>query len=102
MANYYRGDTLPVVAKYKGYTFQPGDVVTVGVLQLDEDTEEYTVKASKSLTVEAQADEVQLELTRQDMHDIDGKVVIEVRTVTPENVEFSIQKDLTLRKDGLR
>lgn len=102
MAKNYRGDTLPIVASYDGYTFQKGDTVTAGILQLNEDTEEYEVLKKVSLIVPSEAEEVQLEFSREDMYDISGDVVIEVRTVTAGNVEMTIQKDLSLGKDGLR
>lgn len=102
MAKQYRGDTLPVVVSYDGYIFQKGDVVTAGILQLNESTAEYDVLKEVSLTVTGEADEVQLEFSREDMHDIEGDVVLEVRTVTNANVEMTIQKNLSLGKDGLR
>jgi hypothetical protein len=102
MAKQYRGDTLPVVVSYDGYTFKNGDVVTAGILQLNESTAEYDVLKEVSLTVTGEADEVQLEFSREDMHDIEGDVVLEVRTVTAGNVEMTIQKNLSLGKDGLR
>ena len=55
-----------------------------------------------SFTVTGEADEVQLEFSREDMHDISGDVILEVRTVTADNVEMTIQKNLSLGKDGLR
>lgn len=102
MAKNYRGDTLPIVASYDGYTFQKGDMVTAGILQLNEDTEEYEVLQEVSLVVPAEAEEIQLEFSREEMHDISGDVVIEVRTVTAGDVEMTIQKNLSLGKDGLR
>lgn len=102
MAKNYRGDTLPVTVSYDGYTFKKGDVVTAGILQLNESTAEYDVLKEVSLTVTGEADEVQLEFSREDMHDISGDVVLEVRTVTNANVEMTIQKNLSLGKDGLR
>lgn len=101
MAKNYRGDTLPVVVSYDGYTFQKDDVVTAGILQLN-DNGEYDVLKEVSLTVTGEADEAQLEFSREDMHDISGDVVLEVRTVTASNVEMTIQKNLSLGKDGLR
>lgn len=102
MAKNYRGDTLPIVASYDGYTFQEGDTVTAGILQLNEDTEEYEVLKEVSLVVPASVEEVQLEFSREDMYDISGDVVIEVRTVTVSGVEMTIQKNLSLERDGLR
>lgn len=102
MAKNYRGDTLPIVASYDGYTFQKGDMVTAGILQLNEDTEEYEVLQEVSVVVSAEAEEVQLEFSREKMHDISGDIVIEVRTVTAGDVEMTIQKNLSLGKDGLR
>ena len=102
MAKNYRGDNLPVTVSYEGYKFKKGDVVTAGILQLNEDTEEYEVLKEVSITVTGEADEVQLEFSREDMHDISGDVVVEVRTVIENNFEMTIQKNLTLRRDGLR
>ena len=102
MAKNYRGDTLPVVASYDGYTFKKGDVVTAGILQLNEETEDYDVLKEVSVIVPSEAEEVQLEFSREDMHDISGDVVLEVRTVTAGDVEMTIQKNLSLGKDGLR
>jgi hypothetical protein len=102
MAKIYRGDTLPVVVNYDGYKFQPGDVITAGILQLNESTEEYEVLKQISLTVTAEADEAQLEFSREDMKDVSGEVTLEVRTVTASGVEMTIQKELEIRKDGLR
>lgn len=101
MAKQYRGDTLPVLVSYDGYTFKKGDVVTAGILQLNDD-EEYEVLKEVSVTVPSEADEVQLEFSREDMYEISGDVVLEVRTVTAGNVEMTIQRDLSLGKDGLR
>lgn len=102
MAKNFRGDTLPIVASYDDYTFQKGDVVTAGILQLSEDTEEYEVLKEVSLVVPSEAEEVQLEFSREDMYDISGDIVIEVRTVTAGDVEMTIQKNLSLERDGLR
>lgn len=102
MAKNYRGDTLPIVASYDGYTFQKSDTVTAGILQLNEDTEEYEVLKEVSVVVPSEAEEVQLEFSREDMYNISGDVVIEVRTVTAGDVEMTIQKNLSLGKDGLR
>lgn len=101
MAKYYRGDTLPITVSYDGYIFKEGDVVTAGILQLNE-SDEYEVLKEISLTVTGDCEEVQLEFTRKDMHDISGDVILEVRTVTTANTEMTIQKNLSLGKDGLR
>ena len=101
MAKNYRGDTLPIVVSYDGYTFKKGDVVTAGILQLKDD-EEYEVLKEVSVTVPSEAEEVQLEFSREDMYEISGDVVLEVRTVTAGDVEMTIQKNLSLGKDGLR
>lgn len=101
MAKYYRGDTLPIVASYDDYTFKKGDVVTAGILQLN-DEEEYNVLKEVSVEVTGECEVVQLEFNREDMHDISGDVIIEVRTITVDNVEMTIQKKLQLGKDGLR
>ena len=102
MAKNYRGDTLPVTVSYEDYKFKKGDVVTAGILQLNENTEEYDVLKEVSIEVLSEAEEVQLEFSREDMHDISGDVVLEVRTVTAGNVEMTIQKNISLGKDGLR
>lgn len=101
MAKNYRGDNLPVVAKYDGYLFNVGDVVTAGILRLN-DKDEYDVLKKVSVEVRGQCEEVQLEFSREDMQDISGDVIIEVRTVTANNVEMTAQKKLQLGKDGLR
>lgn len=102
MAKYYRGDTLPVVASFENRKFQAGDVITGAVLQRDDDESEYEVKAEVSITSTGEADEVQLEFSREQMHDIEGDVVVEVRLVTNGNVEATLQKAITLGKDGVR
>lgn len=102
MAKFYRGDTLPVTASYDGYKFQPGDVITAGILQKNEDTGEYTVLKQVSVTARAEGDEVQLEFSREDMHDISGDLTIEIRVVTAGDVEMTIQKKITIEKDGVR
>ena len=102
MAKNYRGDTLPVTVSYEGYKFKKGDVVTAGILRLNEDTEDYEVLKEVTLEVPGEADEVQLEFSREDMHDIDGDVVVEARTIVSDSMEMTIQKNLTLRRDGLR
>lgn len=101
MAKLYRGDTLPVTVSYDGYTFKEGDVVTAGILQLN-DNNEYEVLKEISLTVTGECEEVQLEFSRGDMYDISGDVILEVRTVTKGDVEMTIQKSLSFGKDGLR
>ena len=101
MAKQFRGDTLPVVVSYEDYIFKQGDVVTAGILQLN-DNEEYDVLKEVSVEVTDECEEVQLEFSREDMHDIEGDVVLEIRTVTAGNVEMTIQKSLSLGKDGLR
>lgn len=103
MAKYYRGDTLPIVASYDGYTFKKGDIITAGIFAQPEGDEEFGEPLAKvSVTVKEDGDEIQLEFTREQMHDIDDEVVIEVRTVTAGNVEMTMQKTLDLRRDGLR
>ena len=101
MGKQFRGDTLPVVVSYEDYIFKQGDVVTAGILQLN-DNEEYDVLKEVSVEVTDECEEVQLEFSREDMHDIEGDVVLEIRTVTACNVEMTIQKSLSLGKDGLR
>ena len=101
----FRGDTLPIVAKFANRRFQAGDLITAAVLKLeDEDDEEseYTVLAETSVTSTGEADEVQLEFTREQMHDIDGDCVVEIRLVTNGNVEATLQKSIKLGKDGIR
>jgi hypothetical protein len=98
---YYRGDTLPVVISYEGYTFKAGDVVTAGIIRERDDGELEKLK-EVSVTVTGECDAVQLEFSREDMYDIDGKVILEGRTVTAGDVEMTVQKTLNLGKDGLR
>lgn len=100
MAKIYRGDNLPVVASYEGYTFKPGDVVTAGILR--QNGEDYEVLAEVTVEVRSQSDEVQLEFSREKMYDVAGDLVLEVRTVTASDVEMTIQKNLTIERDGLR
>ena len=88
---------MPVVVSYDDYTFKEGDVVTAAVLD-----EDLNVLVEHSVTVTGNADEVQLEFTREDKWDISGSVIIEARTVTASNVEMTIQKKITLGKDGIR
>ena len=102
MAKYYRGDTLPVVASFENRKFQAGDVITGAVLQREDDESEYEVLAQVEVVSTGEADEVQLEFTREQMHDIEGDVVVEVRLVTNGNVEATMQKAITLEKDGVR
>lgn len=102
MAKNYRGDTLPVTVSYDEYKFKPGDVVTAGILQLNESTGEYEVLKEVSITVPEEADEVQLEFSREDMHNVSGDLIVEVRTISNNSLEMTIQKKITLRKDGLR
>lgn len=101
MAKQFRGDTLPVVVSYEDYIFKQGDVVTAGILKLN-DNEEYDVLKEVSVEVTGECEEVQLEFSREDMHNIEGDVVLEIRTVTAGNVEMTMQKSLSLGKDGLR
>lgn len=102
MAKYYRGDTFPITVSYDGYTFKPGDVVTGGILQENEETEEYDVLAQITTTITGECEAVQLEFSREDMYEVSGKVVLEIRTVTVNNIEMTIQKELEFGKDGLR
>ena len=102
MAKYYRGDTLPVVASFENRKFQAGDVITGAVLQREDDDSEYTIMAETSIVSTGEADEVQLEFSREQMHDIFGDVVVEVRLVTNGNVEATMQKAITLERDGVR
>ena len=93
---------LPVVAAFENRKFQAGDVITGAILQRDDDESEYEIKAEVSITCTGPADEVQLEFSRELMHDIDGDAVIEVRLLTNGNVEATLQKPITLGKDGVR
>ena len=97
MAKYYRGDTLPITVSYNNYTFKQGDVVTVGIFD-----EDMTKLAEKSLTVVGECDAVQIELSKEDMHDVLGKCIIEARTITAEGVEMTIQDNAEFKEDGLR
>ena len=103
MAKYYRGDTLPIVASYEGYTFKEGDIITCAIFEaVDTETADLgEALATITTTVLSSADEVQLEFSREQMHDIAGEVIIEVRTVSG-NTEMTIQKTLDLRRDGIR
>ena len=104
MAKYYRGDTLPFVVSYEGYRFQPGDVVTGSIFTKPESDEDDLGEAL--ITVEVNVlqagDEVQLEFSREQMHDIADEVIVEARTVTNGNVEMTVQKELDLGRDGIR
>ena len=105
MAKYFRGDTLPVTAMFDNRKFQAGDVVTAAILQLtdpDDEESEYTVLTEVSVECPGEADEVQLEFSREQMHDIDGDCVVEIRLVTNGNVEATLQKPIKLGKDGIR
>ena len=99
---FYRGDTFVVTASYDGYTIGPGDVITAGIFQKNGDDEEYTLLKEVSITATDSADEVQLEFSREDMKDIEGDLMVEVRTVTASDTEMTIQKEINLGKDGLR
>ena len=74
MAKVYRGDTLPVVISYDNYKFKAGDVVTAAILKENE-SGEYDILKEITLTVQGDCDEVQIEFSREDMHDIDGDLV---------------------------
>ncbi len=102
MAKYYRGDTFPITVTYDGYTFRAGDVVTAGIIQKEDDEDEYKILTQISVEVTGDCEEVQLEFSREDMHEVSGKVILEVRTVTANNCEMTIQKELDFGKDGLR
>ena len=93
-----------MVAKFNNRKFQEGDVITGAILQRDEDDEdsEYTVVAETSVISTGEADEVQLEFSREQMHGISGDCVVEIRLVTNGNVEATLQKPLKLGKDGIR
>ena len=71
-------------------------------MQRDDDESEYEVLAEVSVTCTGEADEVQLEFSREQMHDIEGDCVVEVRLVTNGNVEATLQKSITLGRDGVR
>lgn len=94
---YFRGDTFPVTASYKGYKFQNGDEVTVGIFD-----ENFNKLTEKSLTVTGECDEVQLELSRKDMYNVFGKCTVEIRTITTSGMEMTIQKEIEFKEDGLR
>ena len=104
MAKYYRGDTIPVVVSYDGYRFQPGDVVTGAIFIKPESDEDDLGEALATVEINVleAGDEVQLEFSREQMHDIAGEVIVEARTVTNGNVEMTVQKNLDLRRDGIR
>lgn len=104
MAKYYRGDTLPFVVSYEGYRFQPGDVVTGSIFTKPESDEDDLGEALVTVEVNVlqAGDEVQLDFSREQMHDIADEVIVEARTVTNGNVEMTVQKNLDLRRDGIR
>lgn len=99
---YFRGDTLPVVASFDNRKFQAGDVITGAILQREDEDSEYEIKAEVSIESTGEADEVQLEFSREQMYDILGDVVVEIRLITNGNVEATLQKKLTLERDGIR
>ena len=101
MAKVYRGDTLPVVISYDNYKFKAGDVVTAAILKENE-SGEYDILKEITLTVQGDCDEVQIEFSREDMHDIDGDVIVESRCIIGGVLESTLQKKLKLRRDGLR
>lgn len=101
MAKIYRGDTLPVVISYDNYKFKAGDVVTAAILKENE-SGEYDILKEITLTVQDDCDEVQIEFSREDMHDIDGDVIVESRCIIGGVLESTLQKKLKLRRDGLR
>lgn len=103
MAKIYRGDTFPFTVKFDGYTFQSGDTITASFMSIaDEEDSEYTRLKTIEYTVQNECDKVQLEFSREDMHDISGDVVVEVRVVTSSGIEMTAQKSCLLRKDGIR
>lgn len=102
MAKYYRGDTLPVVASWDGYTIQAGDEITGALLTRETEEDEYKILQELKVTATETADEVQLEFSRELMHEVEGDIVIEVRIVTIGDVEMTVQKIIDLRKDGIR
>lgn len=99
---YYRGDTLVVTASFEDRKFQAGDVITGAVMQRADEESEYQVLAETSIESTGEADEVQLEFTREQMYNIDGDVTVEIRLVTNGNVEATLQKEITLERDGIR
>lgn len=102
MSKYYRGDNLPVVADWKGYTIQVGDVITGAILQRQDEQSEYKVLAEEIVVAQETADKIQIEFSREKMKNTDGEVTVEVRLVTKDNVEMTVQKNIELRKDGIR
>ena len=102
MAKIYRGDTFPFTVAFDGYTFQTGDVITASFMSKTEDDAEYTRLKTIEYTVQNECEKVQLEFSRDDMYDISGDVVVEVRVVTSSGIEMTAQKSCSLRKDGIR
>lgn len=103
MAKIYRGDTFPFTIKFDGYTFQKGDVLTASLMSTtDEEDSEYTRLNSIEYVVQNECEKVQLEFSREDMYDISGDVVVEVRLITSSGIEMTAQKKCSLRKDGIR
>lgn len=105
MAKIYRGDTFPFTVKFDGYTFQSGDVITASFMSKEDEEEEdteYTILKTIDYTVQNKCEEVQLEFSREDMYDISGDVVLEVRVVTTSDIEMTVQKEYSIGKDGIR
>lgn len=103
MAKIYRGDTFPFTVAFDGYTFQAGDVITASFMsKTEEDDAEYTKLKTIEYTVQNECEKVQLEFSREDMYDISGDVVLEVRVVTTSGVEMTVQKEYSIGKDGIR
>lgn len=105
MAKIYRGDTFPFTVAFDGYTFQAGDVITASFMSKEDEEEEdteYTILKTIDYTVQNECEEVQLEFSREDMYDISGDVVLEVRVVTTSDIEMTVQKEYSIGKDGIR
>jgi hypothetical protein len=102
MAVFYRGDTLPVVVNFEDYKIQKGDEIIVGILRWDESKEEFDVLKEISTIAKGNADEVQLEFSREDTYEIFGDLVIEACLLRNGNTEKTMQKKIKLEKDGLR
>ena len=102
MAKIYRGDTFPFTVAFDGYTLKPGDMLTARFMSKTEDDTEYTRLKTIEYTVQNECEKVQLEFSREDMYDISGDVVLEVRVVTITGTEMTVQKEYSIGKDGIR
>lgn len=97
MAKVFRGDTLPVMVKYKNYEMDKGDKVTIGIF--DENMQK---KIEKTIEIQDKCSSIQIELSREETHDLLGKCIIEARLITRFNMESTIQTKINFKEDRLR